>query len=97
MRLPCWNFTEGAFAVFGCLGTLKCCGLIGLPAAALLLAILFPACVAAGVCPRLPPSFFSPPFSACLLSSVWFFFSFLPSVAARYVLPCFFLPLFETF
>src|ERR1041385_615555 len=33
MRLPCWNFTGGAFAVFGCFAMLKCCGLIGLPAA----------------------------------------------------------------
>ena len=31
MRLPCWNFTGGAFAVFGCFGRLKCCGLIGFP------------------------------------------------------------------
>jgi len=30
MRLPCWNVTRGAFAVFGCFARLKCCGLSGL-------------------------------------------------------------------
>src|SRR5262245_61160608 len=33
MRLPCWNCTGGAFAVFGCCGTLKRCGFTGFPAA----------------------------------------------------------------
>jgi hypothetical protein len=33
IRLFGWNFTGGAFAVFGCFATLKCCGLNGFPAA----------------------------------------------------------------
>src|SRR5204863_171309 len=36
MCLPSWNFTGGAFAVFGCFGRSKCCGLTGLPAVAAL-------------------------------------------------------------
>src|SRR5438876_4684173 len=51
MRLPGWNFTGGAFAVFGCFGTSKCCGLIGLPAVAAL-----PAPAALPTSPGLPTS-----------------------------------------
>src|SRR5206468_11057845 len=46
MCLPCWNFTGGAFAVFGCFERLKCCGLTGLPWANFPFAALWPAVVA---------------------------------------------------
>src|SRR6266540_3246776 len=38
MCLPCWKVTGGAFAVFGCFGRSKCCGLIGLDAVVALVA-----------------------------------------------------------
>ena len=58
MRLPCWNFTGGAFAVFGCFGRLKCCGLTGLPCANFPFAAFWPETVAVFAC------------SACLLPSL---------------------------
>ena len=61
MRLPCWNFTAGATALFGlvCLGRLKCCGLCGLPRC---LALCF--CLSGCRCsasPGLPAPVFLPP------------------------------------
>jgi hypothetical protein len=63
MCLPWWNFTGGAFAVFGCFVTLKCCGLNGLPLAALPLDAVF-ADVAVVPSVDLPPFATSPPLAA---------------------------------
>src|SRR6266436_6257757 len=53
MCLPCWNFTAGAFAVFGCFERLKCCGLSGLPTPAVA-PVTFPPFSALPGCPCAP-------------------------------------------